>query len=365
MSAVRTPAQAVLTAAPGGSGGGARAAGVVARDCQRCLWAGPASREGSGRAGLGGAGRLEVSLSSMNARAPLVAPPAAPPMTSAAAVGAVGALPAAAPLPLRAVGFCGPDDSVACCELLALSAAEPWLEWGVLFRPEKEGQPRFPSRAWVAELCRLRAEAVRGARARGGGPLLAAHLCSSRCDEVLDGDAGFVLQLAGWGFSRVQVNATKANGVRTERLSQQADSLARCILATPALEWIIQRNAETRVLWEPLLARAARGELPNLSVLFDDSVGTGVERTSFPAPIPGVPCGYAGGIGPANVRKILEGVRGAYALAPEPTRHCAPWCDMESSLRHKTPEGDLFSLDKVRAVVAAVKAAHADGHLAL
>ena len=47
----------------------------------------------------------------------------------------------------------------------------------------------------------------------------------------------------------------------------------------------------------------------NMSVLHDASCGLGIEITSLPAPSENIPCGYAGGIGPENIDKILQMVR--------------------------------------------------------
>ena len=50
---------------------------------------------------------------------------------------------AAAPtINLRCLGFCGADDSVEPTLLAAISAQHPWVEWGVLFRKDKEGLPK-------------------------------------------------------------------------------------------------------------------------------------------------------------------------------------------------------------------------------
>ena len=53
---------------------------------------------------------------------------------------------------LRALGLCGIDDSVD-PELLALvSSSYPFVEWGVLFRPDLVGQPRYASPEWLQTL---------------------------------------------------------------------------------------------------------------------------------------------------------------------------------------------------------------------
>ena len=81
---------------------------------------------------------------------------------------------------LRAIGFCGADDSVSPEILDAISAKYPWIEWGVLFRAEKAGTPRFASAAWL--------ERLRVVNARRQLKL-AGHFCSSHCEAVLRGDA--------------------------------------------------------------------------------------------------------------------------------------------------------------------------------
>ena len=50
---------------------------------------------------------------------------------------------------LKAVGLCGVDDSVHPNQLVIYSQLYPFVEFGVLFRPDREGQPRYPSLEWV------------------------------------------------------------------------------------------------------------------------------------------------------------------------------------------------------------------------
>lgn len=193
-------------------------------------------------------------------------------------------------MPLRLLGLCGADDSVDPRLLMVLSQQYAWLEWGVLFRPDKEGEPRYASPGWVERLAAARREF--GGRAR-----LAAHLCSTRVDEVLRGDASFCERLRELGFGRVQVNATAVNGVDMSLVAaaDACERLLSVIRAVPSMEFILQRNAQTQPLWAPILARGAP---PNVSVLFDESMGTGQLSASFPSPLPGVCCGFAGAARP-------------------------------------------------------------------
>lgn len=189
-------------------------------------------------------------------------------------------------MPLACMGLCGADDSVDPRLLMVLSQQYGWLEWGVLFRPDKEGEPRYASPSWVDRLAAAKREFCGGAR-------LAAHLCSTRVDEVLRGEASFVLKLLELGFGRVQVNATAINGVDMTLVSAPDASaqLLAVIRAVPGMEFILQRNAQTRPLWEPILAQGAP---PNVSVLFDESMGTGQVSAAFPPPLAGIRCGFAG-----------------------------------------------------------------------
>ena len=240
----------------------------------------------------------------------------------------------------RAIGFCGADDSVDPHELVALATKIPQVEFGVLFRPDREGQPRYASRAWVERLSQLVPPKMK----------LAAHLCGSRVNNVLeespDGLA-FLKQLEQWQFKRVQINATAVNGVDTSRLADCATTLTSVVQQFENLEFILQRNDETKPLWEALLALHKDALPKNVSMLVDESKGTGVLAKSWPVPPTNYEIGYAGGIGPDNVRTVVHDIQ---AVAPGRS----VWIDMESSLRIITEDGrDMFDLDKCRRVVEA------------
>ena len=192
---------------------------------------------------------------------------------------------------LRIMGFCGVDDSVSPELLQLVSDKYPFVEWGVLFRSDLEGSPRYPSMDWVLRLAAL---------GRSSGTMrLAGHLCGDRCQQVLSGDAAFLLHLSTLGFQRVQINATAAIKVLLDPMDTQlyVANLKRCMQEVPRLEFIVQCNQETEALWKPLVNDTT---VPaNMSILYDASCGTGIRVNSFPAPslYPHIPCGYAGGIG--------------------------------------------------------------------
>jgi len=235
---------------------------------------------------------------------------------------------------LSCLGFCGADDSIDPWLLHAISCTHNWVEWGVLFREDKRGLPRYASTEWVARL----AMANQARKMR-----LAGHLCSSRVDELLSGDSGFVRKMhEEVGFQRFQINATAANGVNMRAFADEAGA-KRCaaalrdvMTALPQVEFIMQRNSQTRPLWELLLEEPPS----NMSLLFDESMGLGVSATSWPAPPEGVPFGYAGGLSPVNLAEKLQ------QIEDTAVGHTL-WVDMETSLRTLLADGhDLFDCNK-------------------
>lgn len=254
---------------------------------------------------------------------------------------------------LRAMGFCGADDSVSQEFMIFLSEHYPFIEWGVLFRPDLEGTPRYASWGWTTRLCQLEAQRTEecARKAVAFHPMrLAAHLCGSRCQEILDGDSVFVGELQLSGFKRVQVNATRANNVciDSENIEATISNVRMCMAQVPSIEWILQYNEETRCICDSFLS----DPMSNMSILYDASCGLGIEMKEFPVPErTDIKYGYAGGINPNNICEILTRVQ-------EVTNGKAVWVDMESSLRVKImgDNGDLkdvFSIEKCFSCITA------------
>jgi hypothetical protein len=76
-------------------------------------------------------------------------------------------------------------------------------------------------------------------------------------------------------------------------------------------------------------------------VLFDASAGRGLTPRRWPAPLPGVRCGYAGGLGPETIATELPLIEQAADGEPY-------WIDMESRLRAGAKD---FPLDRARRVL--------------
>jgi len=274
------------------------------------------------------------------------------------------------PLPsleLSLLGFCGVDDSVCPRRLLDISLEYSFVEWGILFREDKQGQPRYPSFEWLQALME-EVEKKQSPINTSGVKLLTAirlagHLCGQYCVQALEGDATFIQKLhEEFGFLRIQLNPTKANGVNLSKdIMSYIPTLRTLCGKFPQVEFILQVNAETSRLAYPLMD----DPLPNIAFLFDASMGTGKVPAVRPPPVlhPGIHCGYAGGLGPHNLHeelvKIAEAVcsysptrcpNGANAHNCgrfDPQRRSRPvWVDMESSLRQTSNGHDVFDLNQ-------------------
>ena len=155
---------------------------------------------------------------------------------------------------LRALGFCSIDDSIDPRLLALISKKYPFVEWGVLFRKDKECTPRYASEEYLKQLI-----AVKNSE-DGKSMRLAGHLCGQSVNDVLSGDPEFAKYLCNSGFGRVQVNATAINGVvNVSGLAGTLNNFLHCVNSVPNLEWIVQRNEETKPLWEQLDALLAKG----------------------------------------------------------------------------------------------------------
>lgn len=206
----------------------------------------------------------------------------------------------------------GVDDSTDIGWLCALAAQFPLVEWGVLYSDSRAGEGRYPSKAWLDALdSRLRE--TRGLRA-------ALHVCGSAVHDLLAGRLD--LQRRVEPYERIQLNL---NADETD-----LPALRQWVQAHPHKTVITQHNETNQHLWKML------ADMPNHAVLFDRSRGTGRSPVHWPttlraqqdlvggiwAPV----CGYAGGLGPANLMvqlPLIDAAAGSEKF----------WVDMESALR--------------------------------
>lgn len=219
---------------------------------------------------------------------------------------------------LTLVTLTGPDTAIDPRALAALARGHPRVEWGVLSSAERR-ESRYPDDAWVAAFLRECA-----------GVHAAIHLCDRHVDAFIAGDAAIRAKAAA--FERAQLNFSQ------RRTPKDVEALARAIAAYPG-RIILQHNDENGELIDMLSRRA------DFDVLFDASSGRGMQPESWPAPLPRVRCGYAGGLGPANVADELPRIAAASGALPF-------WIDMASSLRE--PGTGAFSVAACERVLSEV-----------
>jgi hypothetical protein len=198
--------------------------------------------------------------------------------------------------------------------MYAITREFPFVEWGILFSEKRAGQPRYPDEDWLARFNRICAKAN-----------MAAHLCGGfYIKGFLDGSVKVS------GFNRIQLNFNAG------KMGKALQSLEQRIKQNGRVQVITQHNDANSDLWVRLQ------HLRNHAILFDQSGGHGVGPAEWEIPLPGVKCGYAGGLNPNNLARELSRI--ALVAGEKPT-----WIDIESGVRD---EYDRLDLEKVRKCLA-------------
>jgi len=230
---------------------------------------------------------------------------------------------------LTTVTVTGADDSVRPEELVAIAAEYRFVEFGILFG-NHPGTPRFPSLDWIAELHRK----VRCAPCSVG---LAVHLCGNSVTDFLSGYPTPVLDNSL--FARCQINThaeERAFGVENVRRSVRYANIRGARV-------IFQLDGVNHGL---LLACLGTKEPYHVAGLYDLSHGAGLLPEVWEKPIPGVACGYAGGLSPGNVAEQVKKISLVAGDAPF-------WIDAETHLRSENDAS--FNLVKVERFLEAAR----------
>lgn len=229
---------------------------------------------------------------------------------------------------LDRVTLTGADESVDPADLVKISEAYPFVEWGILFSKSTHGngRPRYPGTPWLE---RLAAVAPRLS--------LSAHLCGGWVRDAAAGRLSFAWDLPSLfqHFARVQLNF--------HNLPMGFEQpLFRALLEHPKKDYIFQINGLNDRFYHYVHGTAVRA-FP----LIDRSGGAGVLPDRWPPPPEGDSresdyCGYAGGLGPENLVQQLPFIE-------EAAGDLRVWIDMETRLR--SDAGARFDLDKCRQVL--------------
>lgn len=217
----------------------------------------------------------------------------------------------------------GIDESTSISSLQELSEEFPFVEFGALYSLSRQGKEgRYPSLDWFDDF------ANQSSRSKSH-PNFALHLCGRAVNDFLENNNARLNHIARV-FYRIQINF-KSN---LFDLTLVDKTIARSLQTI-----ITQHNPSNEGLWQHLKLHK------NYGILFDESGGRGLERNSWPAPLNGIICGYAGGLGPDNLSIELPKIHRASNYQPY-------WIDMEGKLRDKE---DRFDLTKAKQCLRIIK----------
>lgn len=226
---------------------------------------------------------------------------------------------------INKVTFTGADDSTDPYDLLDLSIEYPFVEWGILVSRSQGGNFRFPSNDWMLKLANITFNYSMN---------LSMHICGCWVNDILDGMMTcHPLWVFKNKFNRIQLNT---HGQKPNVNDKFID----------VLKWwnkdiIIQfDNVNSKVL------NIALSSCTKVSTLYDLSHGAGILPDLWPKQIPNLYCGYAGGLGPENIKDQLDKL--STIVDDNPI-----WIDMETKVRNYNDSE--FDLNKVRKVIEIVE----------
>ncbi len=218
------------------------------------------------------------------------------------------------------VTFTGADPSCSVNALLGLLEDAPGLELALLYSETRQGSGRYPPARWIRETAATIEQCI-------GPGRVALHVCGRARFRFLEGEP-VDAELGDLDrFARIQLN-----GKLTREHVEAVETMMR---EHPERQLIVQceHSADLRAALPPFGSA--------LQVLFDASGGRGIPRASWPRPLLGHLCGYAGGLGPDNLARELPRI----ALAADGAPY---WVDMEGKLRDGQ---DRFRVQQARAVL--------------
>ena len=221
---------------------------------------------------------------------------------------------------LEILTFTGVDRVTSLPDVVEIAARHPQVEFGVLVGSETQEYADngiFPPLPRVRE---FRALDIR----------TSLHLCGKYARQAMNNPIPSAVLSLCEGFSRVQLNL-HGDRWNPRRVDVTAEAVRRFADAAPAERIILQHRAG----WEDVPVVH-----PAVEYLFDRSEGAGREAFhEWPSPPEhGGRVGYAGGIGPHNIGRVMQFVEGH--------RDNALWLDMEGNVR----TGGWLDLDAVREV---------------
>lgn len=216
------------------------------------------------------------------------------------------------------VSIAGPDNHVKHDDLLALSREFPFVEWAILVAShDREDQHRYPGLEWKIKFGR-EYQPLNGFHS-------AVHYCGPRVLDWLHGKVDHVF------YKRVQLNVRELSDEMIALVKDRAEHFSNTDIIIP-----LKRGTEG--IWKKF------NDYRNIVFLYDSSGGYGKTPGTWGKPIAGHLTGYAGGIGPENIKGVLKELESVVGDG-------FAWVDMESNVR----TNNELDLDKVRTVLKTTK----------
>jgi len=218
------------------------------------------------------------------------------------------------------VTLTGLDSVVELDTVLRLTIAYPFVEWGILFSTNREGQKRYPP-MWAVQKI-INADVP-----------LSAHFCGTWAKDVLENQNYGIIKTLHPNFKRVQLNYNFS-------YNQKWNLAGLCLFAKENTERdiILQYNKSNA----DALQTFAVAFPENINILYDASGGRGTLIQNIPPAFKNY-TGYAGGINSENIKSVCSKIE----LTAGDNN---VWVDMETGIR----TNDIFDLEKCEAVLSSI-----------
>lgn len=210
------------------------------------------------------------------------------------------------------VTITGADDTTDIDQLVKWSAEYPFVEWGILVSRSGEGSRRFPRATWFSELA--------AAAKENEGMKLSCHVCGYWVHQICGGDWAELIAYHPHitACQRVQLNFH----AMVHKLKDAFFLSALRETIDHGWQLIMQVDGVN----DYLVSRAFDDGI-NAVPLYDLSGGKGQVPDEWPGQMAGIYSGYAGGLGPDNLKTELERIN--QVATPNGTI----WIDMETKVR--------------------------------
>lgn len=220
---------------------------------------------------------------------------------------------------INKVTLTGADSKTNYVDLLNLQEQYPFVEWGILFSKNKEGQQRYPTQEHIKK------QFI-------GDLELSAHFCGWWSKEVLENQNFSLITGLAEQFKRVQLNYNFKKSKRWNLVS-----LLRYAERYNERNIVLQYNQSNS---EAIDKFQVNGLPDNIHFLYDGSGGRGTQIQSIEEPIGTHYTGYSGGLCSENIDSIC-------ATIIRTKNESKVWIDMESGVR----KNNEFDLTKVKTIL--------------